>query len=783
MNRVTLLLLIMFFAAVTGCSKTASIVTPESSYDSGLPSITPPAENSNHNLLGIWTCDFDIESNSCSITTDRIASQHFNVTSVIPSPNIVIRSYDPVTQIVDVDVYISNPYPVDVYDVRLIIFTDNAGHMLINDDSWTSLYDIPGGLPINPFKAYAKAVSNRKFAGSSQSMENLQVFLPGGNPNVTFAIDASYPGNCEEPYEISNFSQGTLYDIPGSSTTCQVTAYDHQNDVNSLILYCPEITGASIVDFQYLGSYLWATDLENITGAAEGSYTGYLRVTSSNSGSLALYKTVTVTITCHKIGWVDTWGGPDRNGRFGDIGYGIAIDNSGNVFVAGSYTDTVDFDPGQGIDEHTSSPGNYPDIFLSAFNTNGIFLWARTWGNEGVDKGFEVAADDSGHVYITGYFQNTVDFDPGPGIEERTSIGLADIFLSKFDTNGNLIWVRTWAGQYNDTLEDTYLMESSSGLDIVDGTKNILVSGSFLGTVDFNPGPGEDWHTSNGGFDIYLSSFDKDGNFLWAVTWGGIEDDGSNGLIAYGLSSVYITGVAKKDVDFDPSPDGEDIHLNLGYQGDAYLSKLNTDGEFIWAKTWGDYGREVGNEVTADPSENIYVTGCYGHEVDFDPGSGIEEHTATTDDANDSYLSKFDLDGDFIWVRCWGSDSHDYSYSVIADNTNNIYVTGYFYGLGDFDPGPGEDWGNSIYTQEGFLSKFTSTGDYCWVRIFDDQDGEEHDGFAEGFDLNVDSMNNVYLTGFYHGDVDFDPGSTEYLTESIGKDAYILKIMPNGYWE
>jgi hypothetical protein len=623
MNRVTLLLLIMFFAAVTGCSKTASIVTPDSSYDSGLPSITPPAENSNHNLLGIWTCDFDIESNSCIISAERSASQHFNVTSVIPSPNIVIRSYDPVTQIVDVDVYISNPYPVDVYDVRLIIFTDNAGHMLINDDSWTSLYDIPGGLPINPFKAYAKEIENRKFAGTKMYAENLQILLPGGNPYVIFAIDVSFPGNCEEPYEILNFYHGCLYNLMGKSTFCYVNVYDHQSDENSLSLYCPDIIGNSLISFEYQGSNIWRAFLVNNTGAPEDEYTGYLIATSVNSGLLASYNAVKIIVSSPKDGWVNTWGGPGSiDGRFHDKGYGIDIDNSGNIFVAGPYTNIVDFDPGLEVDEHISSPGDLPDIYLCAYNTDGNFLWARTWGNEGVDKGFEVAADNSGHVYVTGYFQNTVDFDPGPGIEERTSVGLADIFLSKFDSSGNFIWVRTWAGQYDDLLNDNTAYNwilLSSGLDIIDGTENILISGSFLGTVNFDPGPGEDWHTSNGDFDIYMSSFDKEGNFLFAITWGGVADDGSNGMVTFGTSSVYVTGIARKEVDFDPSPDGEDIHLNLGNQGDAYLSKFDPNGEFIWAKTWGDYGSEVGYEVTTDISENIYVTGDFAHTVDFDP--------------------------------------------------------------------------------------------------------------------------------------------------------------------
>ena len=126
-----------------------------------------------------------------------------------------------------------------------------------------------------------------------------------------------------------------------------------------------------------------------------------------------------------------------------DHGYGVTADDPGNVYVTGSFWSTVDFDPGPGTDEHSSS--GWDDAFLSKFDANGDFQWACSWGGGANDHGYGVAIDGSGNVYVTGYFFGTVDFDPGEGEDAHSAFGL-DVVLSKFDSNGNFQWARTWGG-------------------------------------------------------------------------------------------------------------------------------------------------------------------------------------------------------------------------------------------------------------------------------------------------------------------------------------------------
>ena len=161
--------LIILLSITIGCSKASSFISPETGNDSGLPVFSSSSKNTSHNLLGMWTIYLDIENESYNITCDRSLKQHFNVTSLIPPPGISINSYNPGTQMLDIDVTIENPYQLNVYDMRLIIYTDTIDHKLENDDSWTALYDIPGGLPINPFIAYAKEEAFRKFPELSEA--------------------------------------------------------------------------------------------------------------------------------------------------------------------------------------------------------------------------------------------------------------------------------------------------------------------------------------------------------------------------------------------------------------------------------------------------------------------------------------------------------------------------------------------------------------------------------------------------------------------------------------
>ncbi len=295
-TQITLIISLAIMVAAGCSSNSANPVAPMNSNGNNTIPVAQISDDMNHQILGSWIANFNLESLECEVTSSRGISGHYDVTSLLPPPVIVVNSHDPETGIVDVDVTISNTTPMTVYDVRLIIYRDDVGHKLLNDNGWTALYDIPGGYIINPFIAYAKGEVNRQFDAHAEYSENLRIFLPVGDPHVQFAIDASYPGNCEEPYEITEFTCGDLYDEIGSSADVSVCVRDWQDDTDSVNLYCPLITGETLTPFIKVGPDAWELTLVNNTAAPVGDYVSYIIATSANSGLLALYDEVTITV-------------------------------------------------------------------------------------------------------------------------------------------------------------------------------------------------------------------------------------------------------------------------------------------------------------------------------------------------------------------------------------------------------------------------------------------------------------------------------------------------------
>jgi hypothetical protein len=295
-RTVTFLIILIGLVLSFGCSKDSGlpVIPADSNINAGIPVDDSSYQSDRNSFMGIYSMVIDTENLIAVIEPDRESMMHLNITSYLPAPTIVINSYDPSSGIVDVDFTIMNPYKLDAYDIRLIIYTDSYGHKLLNFDSWTGLFDIAGGLPINPFAAFAKDKPNRVFMQKASETVNLQILLPGGNPNVRFAIEGSYPSNCEEPYEINSFTQTTLSDAVGSTADVAVNVLDWQDDTTSVKLYAPSITGTTLVDFTGAGSDLWEMTLVNSTAAGEGKYTGYIVAYSSGT---ALYTEVTITVT------------------------------------------------------------------------------------------------------------------------------------------------------------------------------------------------------------------------------------------------------------------------------------------------------------------------------------------------------------------------------------------------------------------------------------------------------------------------------------------------------
>lgn len=400
------------------------------------------------------------------------------------------------------------------------------------------------------------------------------------------------------------------------------------------------------------------------------------------------------------------------------------------------------------------------------------FDWAKRMGNVNDDKGNKITSDSNGNIFIVGTFTDTVDFDPGPGVSNLIPIGYTDIFVSKFDGSGNLIWAKQFGGSVHD---------GATGI-AVDATGNVYATGNFANTSDFDPGAGIFNLTSAGGLDVFILKLDASGNFVWARQLGGSQvsslgDDGKS-IAVDKAGNVYTAGRFEFLADFDPGPGVFNLTA-AGNFSDVFVSKLNAQGNFVWAKKWGSAANSDWiNTISVDDSANVYATGSFYGNVDFDPGTGT--FNMTPGGLSGVYVSKLDSTGSFKWAKQFSKqggfllDAGD----LTLDNQGFIYTTGSFSGTVDFNPGTAT---NNITAGSGlnsFICKLNSSGIYVWAKGFGGT------GEVSSLAITTDIFGSVYTTGWFNDNnpnCDFDPGPASLIIVSAGYlDVFISKLDASG---
>lgn len=393
------------------------------------------------------------------------------------------------------------------------------------------------------------------------------------------------------------------------------------------------------------------------------------------------------------------------------------------------------------------------------------FNWVKQLGGLGTEVGTNLTTDNFGNVYTVGWFEGTVDFDPGVGIFNLSSSGDKDVFISKLNSAGSFVWAKKIGGTSYDYSKSIF----------VDLSGNIFIAGNFKGSANFDPGNTNITLTSSGIDDIFISKFDSLGNHKWTKKIGGLYGDIGQKITGDKNGNIYCTGYFTGTVDFDPGATVYNLNYIAG--NDIFILKLNTNGDFVWVKQQGGNSIDQGLDITIDNSGYIYTTGVFQSTADFDPGASI--YNLTSVGGSDVFISKLDSTGSFVWARKIGGTSTDLANSISIDASNNIYITGYFWGTSDFDPS------NTVYnlTSSGlsdiFISKFDSAGNYLWAKKMG---GTSYD---QALSVINDSIGHVFTTGYFNGTCDFDPSSDTLNLISIGaSDSFIscLDSLGNSVW-
>jgi hypothetical protein len=658
---------------------------------------------------------------------------------------------------------LNNPVALgaDVYGRS--ITTDATGNIYATGNYAATADFNPGASTVNMTSSGSTDIFITKYDGNGNYIFAKSIGGTGADAGYSIAVDAF--GNI---YTTGYFS-GTVDFDPGTSTASLTSNASSQDifiakyDASGNYIYAKAITGAGTSD-QGLGIALDGSGNVYVTGIFSGTVDfdpGISTVNLSSASAspdifIAKYDANGNYVYANAIGGTNT-----------DYGNGVAVDASGNAYIVGYFLGTVDFDPGAST-ANLVGAGSF-DIFIAKYDASGNYIFAKALSGTGNEQGNAIALDASSNIYVTGLFSGTTDFDPDAGvINVNSSFSSNDIFLAKYDASGNYIYAKAIGGSGSDY-----------GLGIaVDAAGNSVITGIFNGTADFDPSGSSANLTSAGSSDIFIAAYDASGNYVYAKKIGNANPDFGYDIALDGSGNSFTTGVFSGTVDFDP--DAGVANLSIGGTGvNTFVTKLDNTSSHGWANQLGSYPNtgysDAGRSIAVDAAGNNYVTGYFSGTVDFDPGTGVNNLTSTG--SFDIFFAKYDASGNYVFAKRIGGSSNDDSYAIAVDVAGNTFITGYFSGTVDFDPDAGTaNLTSSSSTNDIFIAKYDASGNYVYAKAIGSTSTDH------GLGISIDGSGNAYITGYFAGTVDFDPGAGTASLVSAGSssDIFIAKYDASG---
>jgi hypothetical protein len=427
-----------------------------------------------------------------------------------------------------------------------------------------------------------------------------------------------------------------------------------------------------------------------------------------------------------------------------DYGYGVANDNSGNVYVAGKYEMNANFS-----DTILPNESSNHDIFVAQYSASGNLNWIRTGGGLLGDYAHAIACDGT-YLYVGGEIEgnNAHIIFPGSPIT-LTSVGGNDAYVSKYDLNGNLLWATSAGGNYDDKGQGvTY-----------DNAGNVYITGFFNDTATFG---GNTTIYGSGQNDMFLAKYDANGVFQWVRQGGGPGRDEAKSVQCDVAGNVYICGMYADGAVFNGQTYNT-ASTSSGHYSNTFLAKYAPDGTLTWIKTAGGDYDDVAWSLTIDSNNKIYMTGEYNAYALFG------NMPLTTSGNADIFVACYNAIGDVQWVKSAGGSLIDRARGISCTGST-LYITGQFGNTATF----GNQTVSAADSSDIFISALDNTGNFLWTTsVGGAPDAYEDLGYESGNAVHTDVNGNVYATGsLLNGGV---LGSTS-LTAYGRTDVFIAKI-------
>lgn len=375
------------------------------------------------------------------------------------------------------------------------------------------------------------------------------------------------------------------------------------------------------------------------TGYFFGSNFTFSTTTLVNAGNYDAY------VTKHDFSGNFIWA-QQIGGAFDDVTNAIVCDNAGNIFVTGYYTSSTLV-----IGSYTLTNMGGTDAFVVKYDPNGNVLWAKSFGDNMIEEPYGIASDGI-NVFVTGQFQsNTINF----GTSTLTCNGGGDVYLAKYDNNGNELWAKGFGDIGLEIGYDITLTPSN----------DIYITGSFRSpNLTFSTYT----LTNMGGSDYFIARYDAAGNELWAKGAGGNFDDAGTSIKENG-GAIYATGYFKStSISF-----GATTYTNAGpTSADAFVINYNGIGNETWSRAFGGNLDDIPYGV-ACIGGNVFIGGhIHSSSVAFDT------YTLTCGGVGDGFIAKLNFSGSIIWAENQGGLNDDGINDITSDLFLNVYAAGYY---------------------------------------------------------------------------------------------------------